>query len=566
MELGQLLLEGSTPSTLARVRAERLSWLVRLRWFALGSVLVGAIAAPWIGLRGLHVEALILSVAVGTAYNAWFLRSLRRHPERTSEPLLHMALDFGALTLVLWASGGVSNPFVSLYFVHLLVVSTLSGRDGALLASGLALLCVSFLFAADATELLRISSFDPAPRLAPLLDGGAFFVTFVAAAYVAQRSAAELTARRDEVAAARRASRRDTEILLSALDRLEVGVEVLGPDGAPRFQNRHLREHVDGHSCGGGACERDGARCPMLEARDGRNGTCRFQRRDAGGRERVIEMHSFPLGDEAPASVLRLHLDRTDSVLAERKLLFAEKLASLGRTVQAVAHELNTPLATIQTLAADMRVALAGAPPEAAALQADLDESAAIILDEMRRCRAITQGLLAGREALVGASAAAPGQLGGALDRAATLVFGAQHRERLVIDPAVRTRTVAMPYDGLVQVFVNLLQNALDVVEPREGAKIRVGCSVAPDGRLVVEIDDDGPGLPPGLAARLFEAFITTKPPGKGTGLGLYTARALVRDAGGELSLHDRPEGGARARLVLPEAERATRLPLAATG
>jgi signal transduction histidine kinase len=566
VELGPLLLDRSPPSTVARARAERLSWLVRLRWFALGAVLVGAIAAPWIGLAGLHVEALILSVAVGAAYNAWFLRSLRRHPERTSEPLLHMALDFGALTLVLWASGGVSNPFVSLYFVHLLVVSTLSGRDGALLASGLALLCVSFLFAADATPLLRISSFDPTPRLAPLLDGAAFFVTFVAAAYVAQRSAAELTARRDEAVAAKRASRRDTEILLSALDRLEVGVEVLGPDGAPRFQNRHLREHVDGPSCGGGACERDGARCPMVEAREGHQGTCRFQRRMPDGRERVIEMHSFPLGDESPASVLRLHLDRTDSVLAERKLLFAEKLASLGRTVQAVAHELNTPLATIQTLAADMRVALAGAPPEAAALRADLDESAAIILDEMRRCRAITQGLLAGREALVGASTVLPGQLGGALDRAATLVFGAQHRERLVVDPAVRTRTVAMPYDGLVQVFVNLLQNALDVVEPRPGAKIRVGCAVGPDGRIVVEIDDEGPGLPPGLAARLFEAFITTKPPGKGTGLGLYTARALVRDAGGELSLHDRPEGGARARLVLPEAERATRLPLAAVG
>ncbi len=566
MELGPNLPESNSPTVLARARADRLSWLVRLRWFALAAVLVGAIGAPRIGLAGLHVEALILSVAVGAAYNAWFLRSLRRHPERTSEPLLHMALDFGALTLVLWASGGVSNPFVSLFFVHLLVVSTLSGRDGALLATGLALLCVSFLLAAEATPLLRIASFDPTPAVAPLLDGAAFLVTFVAAAYVAQRSAAELTVRRDEAVAARRSSRRDTEILLSALDRLEVGVEVLGPDGAPRFQNRHLREHTEAPACGAGACERDGGRCPMLEARDGRHGTCRFQRRDAGGRERVIEMHSFPLGDEAPASVLRLHLDRTDSVLAERKLLFAEKLASLGRTVQAVAHELNTPLATIQTLAADMRAALASAPPEAAALAADLDESAAIILDEMRRCRAITQGLLVGRDALLGAAASAPGPLGGALDRAATLVFGAQHRERLVIDPTVRARTVAMPYDGLVQVFVNLLQNALDVVEPRPGARIRVSCGVAPDGQVVLEIDDEGPGLPPGLAARLFEAFVTTKPQGKGTGLGLYTARALVRDAGGELSLQDRPEGGARARLVLPEAERATKLPLAPVG
>ncbi len=542
----------------ALARAERLMWLVRLRWVALAAVLLGAVAAPWVSLHGLNTQVLVGAVAAGAAYNAWFLVILRRRPERAGDPLLHMALDFGALTLVLWASGGVSNPFVTLYFVHLLVLSALSGRGATLLGAGVALLCASFLVAAEAVDVLRIATFEPAPPFAPLLDGAAFVVTFASAAYVSHRSATELSVRRLEAEQARKASRRDSEILLAALDRLEVGVEVLGPDGVPRFQNRHLLqrgERGEMRACRGDgtSCESLLGRCPVEEAREGRAGSCRFSRLDAGGRERVIELLSFPFSDEKPGSVLRLHLDRTEDLLAERRLLFAEKLASLGRTVQSVAHDLNTPLATIQTLAADMRKALEAAPPDAAALARDLDESAALILDEMRRCRAITQGLLAGRDVLAAGSQQGPCELGAALQRATALVFGSQvARSRLSIDADVAGRSVAVGHDTLVQVFVNLLQNAADVVEGRPGAKIRVRLLDPREGRVVVAVDDDGPGLPPGLRDRIFEAFFTTKPPGKGTGLGLYTARALVRDAGGSLELEDRDGGGARARLELP--------------
>ena len=237
----------------------------------------------------------------------------------------------------------------------------------------------------------------------------------------------------------------------------------------------------------------------------------------------------------------------------DRRLLFAERLASLGRTVQAVAHDLNTPLATIQTLAADMRAALQSAPPGAEALVRDLDESAALILDEMRRCREITQGLLGGRDRLATGSADGPTRLGEAIRRAATLVFGTGvPRARFLVESALEKRSVAMGHDSLVQVFVNLLQNAADVIEPLPEAQVRVGLLEAPPGRVWVFVDDDGPGIAPGTRDRLFEAFYTTKPPGKGTGLGLYTARSLVREAGGELTLDNAPSGGARALLDLP--------------
>jgi C4-dicarboxylate-specific signal transduction histidine kinase len=536
-------------------RAEPLRWLLRLRWYALLAVLAAALLAPLFSV-GVNAPLLLGGVALGTVYNLYFAFELRRRPERVRNPLFQVLPDFGALTLVLWASGGVANPFLSLFFVHVVLVSVLSGRRATLIASAMALLCTAFLVVAGTLPALAISRYAPAPGYEAVFHGLAFVVTILASAYVANRSAAEVALRRREAEAARRASKRDTEILLSALDRLEVGVEVVGPDGAPRFQNRHLREKPhDPLACwrDSSTCEPIGGRCPVEEARDGRPGACRFSQRDRGGRERVIELQSYPLSDERPAAVLRLHLDRTEDFLAERKLLFAERLASLGRTVQAVAHELNTPLATIQTLAADMRAALAGAPPNE--LRQDLDQSAAIILDEMRRCRAITQDLLGRRELLAGGTAGGPTAIGAAVRRAATLVFGTNlSRARLAVEPALETLSVAMGSDSLVQVFVNLLQNAADVIDGRPGAGIRVraGALGLQDGRIEVWVDDDGPGLAPGVRDRLFEAFFTTKPPGQGTGLGLYTALSLVREAGGTLALDDRPDGGARARLVLP--------------
>jgi len=547
------------PRSFPLAPGERMAWLVRLRWVALAGVLVAAVTSPLFGLDRVNVPVLLFAVMAGAIYNTWLHIDIRRRPDHPWDPLFQAVADFGALTLVLWASGGVRNPFVSLFFVHVLLVSVLSGRRATLLASAVALICAGFLVLVDALPGLQISGFRVAPHFVGFVDTAAFVVTLAAAAYVADRAAAELALRRKEAEAAKRAQAREAEILLGALDRLEVGVEILAPDGTPTFRNRHLLEarglSADCPRMSHG-CHTPSGRCPVDDAREGRSGSCRFSQIDPGGRERVIELLSYPLSDAIPAPVLRLHLDRTENVLAERKLLFAERLASLGRTVQAVAHELNTPLATIQTLAADMRAALEAAPPEAAALAKDLDESAALILDEMRRCRAITQDLLSGRDLLAADSSQGPTDVGVAVRRAATLVFGTSFsRQSLVLDDELAGTSVAISPDPLVQIFVNLLQNAADVIAGKPHAKIEVCATRLPNGRVAIHVDDDGPGLAPGSRDRVFEAFYTTKPPGKGTGLGLYTALNLVRDAGGTLTLGDAPRGGARATLELPAGD-----------
>ena len=68
---------------------------------------------------------------------------------------------------------------------------------------------------------------------------------------------------------------------------------------------------------------------------------------------------------------------------------------------------------------------------------------------------------------------------------------------------------------------------------------------------MEIKVDDEGAGIDPEIEGRLFEPFATTKPPGEGTGLGLYASYMLVETMGGELTLENRREGGAAARIRL---------------
>ncbi len=229
---------------------------------------------------------------------------------------------------------------------------------------------------------------------------------------------------------------------------------------------------------------------------------------------------------------------RVADILAQRKLLMTERLASLGRTVQGVAHELNTPLATIQTLGRDVLDAIADerVPP---ALHADLSESAEMIVAEVGRCRNITHALLGRAGALdLGARGEAP--VSAAVERAVAVVFP---HERTRVETDLGEVERSLPLEPVVQILVNLLQNAADA-DP-EG-RIEVRASNQP---FVLEVRDHGAGVDPSVTDSLFEPFVTTKPPGQGTGLGLYASYALARSLGAELSLSDHPQGGAVARL-----------------
>ena len=103
----------------------------------------------------------------------------------------------------------------------------------------------------------------------------------------------------------------------------------------------------------------------------------------------------------------------------------------------------------------------------------------------------------------------------------------------------------------LNQVWANLISNAVDAAGERGSLTVRT-CL---EGTMaVVEVIDDGPGIPPALQGRIWEPFFTTKPVGQGTGLGLDISRRIVEEHGGEISLESKP-GQTRFAVRLPVAE-----------
>jgi len=238
-------------------------------------------------------------------------------------------------------------------------------------------------------------------------------------------------------------------------------------------------------------------------------------------------------------------LARRDEELARERRLADQraKLASLVTLAAGAAHELATPLSAIAVAATelDRDMARAGAPGEA---RADLE----LIRTQVSRCKEILQQMSAragenAGEPILDVSVAR--WVEGALD-------GLPGEARVASDVACGEAVVRGPVHGLERALRVLLQNALQATAERAGlGSVRLGArAVGPS--VLVEIEDDGPGMTPEVLARAGEPFFTTKEPGEGSGLGIYIARTLAEQLGGSLELESAPGRGTKARIVLP--------------
>ena len=229
----------------------------------------------------------------------------------------------------------------------------------------------------------------------------------------------------------------------------------------------------------------------------------------------------------------------------QSEMVQANKLATLGQITAGVAHEVNTPLATIRLLAENGRQMLPAEAP-------DLDRNLGQILRMTDRIAQITTELR-------GFARKATGELGpvalkDALDAALLLTASRRRAQdiRLIlpqIPPGLRVMAETV---RLEQVLVNLIQNAQEALEGRPEPEIRI--ALQDDGPVLrLSISDNGPGLSPQIAAQLFTPFATSKP--EGLGLGLVISQEIARDFGGSLTAGPQREGqGATFHLDLPKA------------
>jgi signal transduction histidine kinase/CheY-like chemotaxis protein len=229
------------------------------------------------------------------------------------------------------------------------------------------------------------------------------------------------------------------------------------------------------------------------------------------------------------------------------QLLQAEKMAVLGQTISGVAHELNNPLGSILTWAERL-----ARKPAAEGLRQGLDT----ILHEAERAARIVRHLLTfARKRHTTRTTVDVNHV--VRD---TLVLR-QHEQRLANVTLIDALAAGLPNvfadpHQLQQVILNLVINAEQAMVSANGRGTLIVRTWHDAERDVVllEIADDGPGVPEEVLPKIFDPFFTTKAVGKGTGLGLTVAYAIIQDHGGRISAESAPGKGAMFRIELPTA------------
>ena len=236
---------------------------------------------------------------------------------------------------------------------------------------------------------------------------------------------------------------------------------------------------------------------------------------------------------------------------ARQQATVSARLAALGTMAGGVAHEINNPLAIIHAMASDLaeRVATQGSsPPEVVARKSQ------VICNTAERIAKIVKGLRQISRESTG-EPFRPTPLANIV--AQTLeICGAEFKANgveLLLPGAIPELDVPCRKAQIAQALLNLLQNAFDAVVGEKGERW-VRLEVQP-GResVVISVIDSGPGIPSEIRSRVMEPFFTTKPVGKGVGLGLSLSRAIAEDHGGSLE-YSEEKGHTRLSLVLPLA------------
>lgn len=268
-------------------------------------------------------------------------------------------------------------------------------------------------------------------------------------------------------------------------------------------------------------------------------------------RETTVEISAIPMEFEGAPAVLAFARDVTERKAMHEKMVQADRLAAVGTLAAGIAHEINNPLAYVllglqylerelPRLAQDPR-RLANTLSRLGEVRHGAERVGTIVRDLKTFARAdeVARGPVDVRDVVEAAVKIADNEI--------------RHRATLV-----RAYEQALPVHGnavrLEQVFLNLLVNAAHAVSDLDPAasEVKIVIRSDSDGRVVVEVSDNGPGILPEVLPRVFDPFFTTKPVGVGTGLGLPICRSIVESFGGTIELESVLGERTTARVSLP--------------
>jgi PAS domain S-box-containing protein len=289
--------------------------------------------------------------------------------------------------------------------------------------------------------------------------------------------------------------------------------------------------------------ERDGLMEGLLEKGFMENREIRLKRKDGTVFEALI---TSTVRRDRQGNIIGIQgtaRDVTTIKRMERQLLQAEKLSGLGTMISGVAHEINNPLTAIMGNAELMLMNSSTSAGDRKSLE--------IILHESERAARIVGGLL------TFAREHAP-------ERRMIIVNDVITESLRLRDYSLRVSniktelflsddlplTFADPHQ-LQQVFSNIINNARDALTEAGGGTLTIR-TLRSDGRLLIEFQDDGAGIPPENRQKLFNPFFTTKDIGKGTGLGLSIAYGIIEEHNGKIEVESEPGRGTTFIVELP--------------
>jgi signal transduction histidine kinase len=255
-----------------------------------------------------------------------------------------------------------------------------------------------------------------------------------------------------------------------------------------------------------------------------------------------------------PIGAVMFFKDLTQVEQQEERERLRDRLASLGEMAAGIAHELKNPLAGIEVMAGLLRRQVPDSPA-AQSLLADIMSEAklanAIVVEMLEFVRPIRLQV-------------EQTDVGDVIRQAMTLAENKAKRGGVAVefDVASELPMIGGDHHQLCQVFTNLLTNAFEALDGRGRIVISATADAieqdpafaheapAPTRVVVVEVADDGPGIPAELNDRIFDPFFTTKP--QGSGLGLPIVRKIVDAHDGRIDLSSVPGSGTRFRVTLP--------------
>ncbi|MBK6631852.1 MAG: PAS domain-containing protein [Betaproteobacteria bacterium] len=282
-------------------------------------------------------------------------------------------------------------------------------------------------------------------------------------------------------------------------------------------------------------------------------------------------MTGRPVGDLRRAYE-QLRQAHEELKVAQQQLIHSEKMASLGRLVAGVAHELNNPISfvlgnvyALQRYGQRMQEYLAALHAGKPAQEIEALRKSLRIDRLMEDMKPLIDGTIEGAErtrdivaGLKRFSAADRGDeenfnLAEVLERSVHWVVKASGSKIKVVLAVPQDIPVSGSSGQMQQVLVNLVQNAIDSTEKQADARLEIGAELR-SRSVVLTFHDNGAGFRQEALDKMFDPFFTTKPVGKGTGLGLSISYGIVERHRGQLKASNHPEGGAVLTLTLPLA------------